>query len=293
MRRRLSKNAAQNPRDDDDGRSQPRPKAPEYDEQAGYWDDLAVRSHKRKRTEKQPLEVFNSRSRIPLAYFPTNFSPNIHPYLNTSGTYRNLWCVGAVGEVDNVQNRRGENPIYAPRLHVRFLVQSRRRFKNHQVSCIYSLGNDYKRPKLTDALRHGLGVVGVEWAKTEDYFKEPEYVCKTLFVNYLNRHIDGVGLQRFFEERRFQVVWAKVLRDHSTKESEGYGLVEVDSEEAARRALALSGQYLDGGQIGVKLSLPYRDVFQNVFRDKFVEGVVGLNRHGKWMVVKRLKRWGR
>jgi len=73
-----------------------------------------------------------------------------------------------------------------------------------------------------------------------------------LFVAKLSSSTTGDELERIFSEYG-EVTSAKIIFDKVTKNSKGYGFVEMpDSEEAEKAIAALNGSELDGKEIVVK-----------------------------------------
>lgn len=73
-----------------------------------------------------------------------------------------------------------------------------------------------------------------------------------LFVAKLSSSTTGDELERIFSEYG-EVTSAKIIFDKVTKNSKGYGFVEMpDNEEAEKAIAALNGSELDGKEIVVK-----------------------------------------
>ncbi|VVB16649.1 unnamed protein product [Arabis nemorensis] len=65
-------------------------------------------------------------------------------------------------------------------------------------------------------------------------------------------------------EKYGEVVEVKVICDHMSGKSKGYGFVQFDSEEAAARALAsMNNQLLEGRNIRVEYAQPKEGVHHN------------------------------
>lgn len=77
-----------------------------------------------------------------------------------------------------------------------------------------------------------------------------------IFVAKLNFKTTTDGLREAFEQFG-TVSYAKVITDHETGKSKGYGFVEMDNEEEADKAIeALDNVEFDGSVIVVKKARP-------------------------------------
>lgn len=78
----------------------------------------------------------------------------------------------------------------------------------------------------------------------------------TIFVTKLNKETNAYGLIKAFKEYG-QVEDAKIIYDKFSKESKGYGFIEMPDEEAAKKAIeGLNETELDGYTIIVKEAEP-------------------------------------
>ncbi len=77
-----------------------------------------------------------------------------------------------------------------------------------------------------------------------------------LFVGNLDYSIDTAKLKELFSEFG-NIVDAIVLTDRETRRSRGFGFVEFDSEEAAKKAIeAMNGKDVNGRKINVNEAKP-------------------------------------
>lgn len=77
-----------------------------------------------------------------------------------------------------------------------------------------------------------------------------------LYVGSLPRLIDNEKLQEMFEIHG-TVVSAKVIRDHLTGSSRGYGFVEMENSSDAKNAIdALNNSEISGRNIVVDIARP-------------------------------------
>ncbi|XP_013708241.2 glycine-rich RNA-binding protein 3, mitochondrial-like [Brassica napus] len=84
-----------------------------------------------------------------------------------------------------------------------------------------------------------------------------------LFVGGLNYDTNEPVLKNEFEKYG-QVINVRVICDHVSGKSKGYGFVLFDSEEAAASALAsMNNQLLEGRQIRVEYARPKGGLYQN------------------------------
>lgn len=80
-----------------------------------------------------------------------------------------------------------------------------------------------------------------------------------LFVGSLSYGVNDDQLQDFFAAVG-KVVSAKVITDRDTGRSKGFGFVEMESDEDAKKAIAeLDGKELDGRAIAVNEARPRED----------------------------------
>lgn len=76
-------------------------------------------------------------------------------------------------------------------------------------------------------------------------------MAKKIYVGNMNYENDENTLQDLFAEYG-EVVSAKVIVDHFTGRSKGFGFVEMATDEAAADAIeALNGKEIDGRQLRV------------------------------------------
>ncbi|MBU0486340.1 MAG: RNA-binding protein [Bacteroidetes bacterium] len=77
-----------------------------------------------------------------------------------------------------------------------------------------------------------------------------------IFVANLNRKINGNQLQELFASFG-EVSSARVIFDKETRQSKGFGFVEMPEEEDANRAIQeLDGKEIQGRAIVVKVARP-------------------------------------
>ncbi len=77
-----------------------------------------------------------------------------------------------------------------------------------------------------------------------------------IFIGKLNFNTSGEDLREAFESFG-EVEYAKVMTDHSTGKSKGYGFIDMPKDEEAQAAIdQLNETELDGSIIVVKKSLP-------------------------------------
>lgn len=80
-----------------------------------------------------------------------------------------------------------------------------------------------------------------------------------LFVGSLSYSVNDDQLQDFFAGVG-QVTSAKVIIDRDTGRSKGFGFVEMESDEDAKKAIAeLDGKELDGRAVAVNEARPRED----------------------------------
>lgn len=80
-----------------------------------------------------------------------------------------------------------------------------------------------------------------------------------IFIANLNFKIQSDYLREVFEEYG-TVSSAKIITDKKTGRSKGYGFVEMDDDEEARKAIqGLNGQELEGRSIVVEEAKPRED----------------------------------
>lgn len=73
-----------------------------------------------------------------------------------------------------------------------------------------------------------------------------------IFVANLSYRVESSDLQEIFEEYG-EVSSAKIIKDRDTGRSRGFGFVEMDDDEAARKAISeLDGAEYDGRDLAVK-----------------------------------------
>ena len=81
-------------------------------------------------------------------------------------------------------------------------------------------------------------------------------MTKRLYVGNLSYRTGDGDLERLF--RPFgKVTSARVMTDFDTRESKGFGFVDMDTEESARSAVfALNGKEIQGRVLAVKVAIP-------------------------------------
>ena len=73
-----------------------------------------------------------------------------------------------------------------------------------------------------------------------------------LFVVGLPRSIDNDGLRELLEEYG-SVLSSKVVRDHNSGESRGFGFVRMSNQEEGQKAInELTGVSIDGNSLTIK-----------------------------------------
>jgi RNA recognition motif-containing protein len=84
-----------------------------------------------------------------------------------------------------------------------------------------------------------------------------------LFVGKLSYDTTSESLQALFEQHG-KVVSAQVITDRDTRQSKGFGFVEMEDKAAAQAAInALNGQDFEGRSIVVNIAKPREDRPQN------------------------------
>ncbi|WZY81002.1 hypothetical protein YC2023_027386 [Brassica napus] len=87
--------------------------------------------------------------------------------------------------------------------------------------------------------------------------------CSKLFVGGLSYDTNEPVLKNEFEKYG-EVLHVRVICDHKSGKSKGYGFVVFDSEEAAATALAsMNNQLLEGRHIRVEYAQPKGGLHQN------------------------------
>jgi len=77
-----------------------------------------------------------------------------------------------------------------------------------------------------------------------------------IFVANLNRRISGDQLKDLFATYG-EVTSARVIFDRDTRQSKGYGFVEMSDDELAQKAIEeLDGKEIEGRPIVVKVARP-------------------------------------
>ncbi|PHN01353.1 RNA recognition motif domain-containing protein [Flavilitoribacter nigricans] len=90
-----------------------------------------------------------------------------------------------------------------------------------------------------------------------------------IFVARLNYDTQAGDLRYAFEEFG-EVNSAKVITDHYTGQSKGYGFVEMPNDSEAREAIAeLNDEYLDGRTIVVKKANPRNSRSSNTYSSTY------------------------
>lgn len=77
----------------------------------------------------------------------------------------------------------------------------------------------------------------------------------TIFVGRLSWNIDDEWLGKEFESVG-TVVSSRVVMDRASGKSKGFGYVEFDSAESAKKALEMNGQEIDGRPVNIDISTP-------------------------------------
>ncbi len=79
---------------------------------------------------------------------------------------------------------------------------------------------------------------------------------KNIFITNLTTRVGNEDLKEIFEEYG-NVSSAKVIMDHYTGKSRGFGFVEMQNDEEAENAIReLNGAILDGKKITVNIAKP-------------------------------------
>ena len=79
---------------------------------------------------------------------------------------------------------------------------------------------------------------------------------KNIFIGNLTTKVGNDDLKEIFEEYGI-VTSAKVIMDHYTGKSRGFGFVEMSNDEEAEKAIReLNGAELDGKKITVNIAKP-------------------------------------
>ena len=74
-----------------------------------------------------------------------------------------------------------------------------------------------------------------------------------LFVSGFPLDLDEVKLIKLFEIYGIIVKSAKIIKDHSTGFSKGFGIVTIEDKEAGKRAISkLDGESIEGSKLNVK-----------------------------------------
>lgn len=75
-----------------------------------------------------------------------------------------------------------------------------------------------------------------------------------MYVSNLGFHVTAEDLKKLFEEFG-QVTSSKVIMDKESGRSRGFGFVEIESEDEARKAMSkLDGKELEGRAISVTVA---------------------------------------
>lgn len=75
-----------------------------------------------------------------------------------------------------------------------------------------------------------------------------------MYVSNLGFHVTGEDLKKLFEEFG-QVTSSKVIIDKETGRSRGFGFVEIESDDEARKAMSkLDGKEIEGRNISVTVA---------------------------------------
>ena len=111
---------------------------------------------------------------------------------------------------------------------------------------------------------------------------------KRLFVGGLSYTINDAGLKDLFSKFG-TIVSAAVITDKFTRQSKGFGFVEMGTDEEAAKAIQeLNGTEIEGRKISVDIAKPREERPRNDFgggRGGFRQGGDGRNsrgRQGRW-----------
>jgi len=86
---------------------------------------------------------------------------------------------------------------------------------------------------------------------------------KNIYVGNLNYRMDDASLQKVFEEYG-AVKSARVIMDHETGRSKGFGFVEMNESNDAQKAIEnLDGSEIEGRAIKVNEARPKNDSFSS------------------------------
>jgi len=91
----------------------------------------------------------------------------------------------------------------------------------------------------------------------------------TIFVGGINIKGDEMSLTQFFESNFGEVLSCKIIYDHFTQRSKGYGFVTFKEEEVAQSVIKSNNLFFMGKMMNVGPAVrrnvgkqPYNDVFQ-------------------------------
>lgn len=89
-------------------------------------------------------------------------------------------------------------------------------------------------------------------------FKEEKFMKKTkLFVAGIDYSVTESQLKQFFESKIGTVLSVKIIVDRMTNQSKGFGFVEMETEEDARKAInSLNNTAFNNRDITVKEAKP-------------------------------------
>jgi RNA recognition motif-containing protein len=83
-----------------------------------------------------------------------------------------------------------------------------------------------------------------------------------IYVGNLSYNVDEEELKKLFEEFG-EVKSAKLILDKETQESKGFGFVEMENNEDAKKALEkLNGEEVNGRRLKVNIARPKKKNFR-------------------------------
>jgi RNA recognition motif-containing protein len=99
----------------------------------------------------------------------------------------------------------------------------------------------------------------LDYSRVLAYRKGFKQMATKLFVGKLSYNTTDSTLEAHFAQFG-KVISAQVILDRDTRQSKGFGFVEMESEEEAKAAIAqLDGKELDGRMIVVSIARPRED----------------------------------
>ncbi len=78
-----------------------------------------------------------------------------------------------------------------------------------------------------------------------------------IFIGGLNYNIDDKVLLSAFEKYG-QIINIRIVRDHQTGKSKGFGFITFALPESAQKSVEMDGQVLEGRVVGVKIAFNKR-----------------------------------